>query len=352
MRWSLSIGRIAGIPIRVHLTLGFLLVWIAISSTIHGLGPRDVFAAVLLVAIVFAIIVVHELGHALVARRFGIPTREIVLLPIGGIARLARTPDKPSQELLVALVGPLINVAIAGVLWLFVGGHLDPGASYGRALAIQLVWINIALAVFNLIPAFPMDGGRVLRALLSFKLSRLRATAIAAAFGQAFAVLLAVVGLFFNPWLVLIAVVVWLGARQEAEMVKLRAALVDVPVSAAMNRHVETISPDRSLEEAAQLMVTRGQEQLAIVVHGEALGVLTRRDVAAGLTQAGADAPVAAAPYHDAISVEPDAALETVFDQLTQMPEAVAVVVDHGVFIGIVSPEQLATFVALRQPMG
>jgi Zn-dependent protease/predicted transcriptional regulator len=351
-RWSWRVGHIAGIPIRIHLTLALLLVWIAIASSITGLGPRDALAGVLLVVIVFAIIVAHELGHALMARRFGIATREIILLPIGGVARLGRTPDKPAQELAVALIGPLINFVLAGILWLFVGADLDPEASYGRTLAVQLVWINLILGAFNLLPAFPMDGGRALRALLSFKLTRRRATDIAARIGQVFAIALGVFGIFFNPWLVLIAVFVWLGARQEAEMVRLRAALVDAPVSAAMNRHVETITPDRPLEEAAELMVSRGQEQLAIVEHGEPIGVLTRHDVAAGLTSNGGNLRVGAAPHHDAIKVSPDTPLERVFDQLVETPEAVAVVVDDGHPIGIVSPEQLATFVALHQPAG
>jgi Zn-dependent protease/predicted transcriptional regulator len=351
-RWSWRVGRIGGIPIRIHLTLGFLLLWIAVSSSITGLGPRDVLGGILLVVIVFAIIVIHELGHALMARRYGIATHEIVLLPIGGIARLGRTPDQPSQELAVALVGPLINLALAGVLWIFVGFDLDPEApmSFGRALVVQLVWINIVLAVFNLIPAFPMDGGRALRALLSMKLTRRRATEIAATLGQGFAVMLGVLGLFYNAWLAVIGVVVWLGARQEAQMVRLRAALVDVPVSAAMNRAIETITPDRPLEEAAQILVSHGRDQLAIVDHGETVGVLTRQDVASGLTSAGGDASVGAAPHHEAISVAPDASLEGVFDRLVQTPEAIAVVVEGGRPVGIVSADQLAAFVALHHP--
>jgi len=352
-RWSWRIGRIAGIPIRVHLTLALLLVWIAVSYSVGGVGLIGTFAGVLLVVILFAIITIHELGHALMAKRFGVRTREILLLPIGGMANLENMPERPSHELAIALVGPAINVVIAGLLWVGLelsGSDLDLGTatSLGNTFVTQLLWINVALALFNLIPAFPMDGGRALRALLSMRLGRERATAIAAASGKLFAIAFAIVGWFYNPWLVLIALVVWIGAKQEAELVRLRAALADVPVSAAMNRQITTVTSDERLDEAARLLVATGQDQLPIVDHGELIGVLTPADVAVGIAGSGATATVAAAPHHAVIAVAPNEPLDQVFDRLAGSPDTVAIVIEHGAPIGVVTPEQMARFVALR----
>jgi Zn-dependent protease/predicted transcriptional regulator len=326
--WSVRIGSIAGIPIRIHLTFLLFLAMIAFSQP----------SSVVMVLCIFAVIVVHELGHALVARRFGIHTRQIMLLPIGGVASLERIPDKPAQELAVALVGPAINLAIAAVL-----------APFDSAFARSLMWINIGLALFNLLPAFPMDGGRVLRALLAMRLPRQRATEIAAALGKVIAIGLAVLGVFTNFWLVLIAIVVWMGARAEAQTTKMRAAIVDVPVSVAMHRQVDIVRPDEPLGEAARLLVSTGQMQLPIVDHGETVGVLTRTDVARGIEHAGPRAAIAEAPHHAAITVAPSASLGGVFDRLSHEPDSIAVVVDHGVPVGVVTSDQLATYVALRR---
>ena len=335
--WSLRIGSIAGIPIRVHLTFVLFLAWIVMAFSMRGLGPSATLTGVALVLCVFAAIVVHELGHALVARRYGIHTRQILLLPIGGVASLERIPDKPAQELAVALVGPAVSFAIAGVLW-FVPG----------AFANQLMWINAALAVFNLIPAFPMDGGRALRALLAIRMGHLRATTIAAGLGKLIAIGFAIIGIFVSLWLVLIAIVVWMGARHEATVVQMRSAIVDVPVRAAMNRQVDVVTPDEPLGDAARLLVSTGQHQLPIVDHGETVGVLTKTDCAEGLKHAGPRAPIADAPHHDAITVAPEDGLEGVFDKLAREPGKIAVVVEHGLPIGVVTSEQLATFVALH----
>jgi Zn-dependent protease len=182
---------------------------------------------VALILSVFGIVVLHELGHALTARRFGIKTRDITLLPIGGVAQLERMPDDPKQELLVALAGPAVNVVLAAALFALIaltGGSLEGGLTTGSFLA-QLLWVNVSLAVFNLLPAFPMDGGRVLRAALAMKTSSLRATQIAATVGRGMAWVLGGLGLFFNPMLVLVAFFVWMGATGEQAMAERRADL-------------------------------------------------------------------------------------------------------------------------------
>jgi Zn-dependent protease len=226
VRWSLRIARIAGIGIYVHVTFLLVVLWIAAQE--YGSGVRAVAGALLYIGCLFGIVVLHELGHALTARRFGVMTRDIILLPIGGVARLERMPRNPRQELLVALAGPAVNVSLAVVLFAIVRltGELPTMALYDfdvftsvRVFLYQFVLVNVVLALFNMLPAFPMDGGRVLRALLAMRMSSYaRATGIAARIGRALAVLLGAAGMYElrNPFWVLIALFVWIGARNEA----------------------------------------------------------------------------------------------------------------------------------------
>jgi Zn-dependent protease len=335
--WTWNLGRIAGIPIRMHLTLLILLVWLASLYMMQGAGFGGTAMGLVLVLMIFAIIVVHELGHALVARHFGIATRDIMLLPVGGIASLEKMPEKPTQELAVAIVGPLINLGLAGILW-----------PINNRFVHEFAFINLALAVFNLIPAFPMDGGRVLRALLAMRMSHEKATNIAAGLGKAFAVLLGVFGLFYNPILLLIAFVVWSGASAERALEQLKSAITGVPVSAAMLRRVESITPEQPLEDAAAMLLRGGLNQLPVIDHGQPIGVITRSDVATALSHAGPNATVANAPQHSIVTVSPSDCLDLVLDKLRQVPDSVALVIDHGHPVGVLTAEHLAAYVALH----
>lgn len=253
MRWSLRVARIAGIGIYVHVTFLLIVVWIAAQE--YGSGVRAVAGALLYIGCLFAIVVLHELGHALTARRFGVATRDITLLPIGGVARLERMPRNPRQELLVALAGPVVNVALAIILFAIVRltGKLPSIELYDfdvftstRMFLYQFVLVNVVLALFNMLPAFPMDGGRVLRALLAMRMSSYAgATSIAARIGRVLALLLGAAGMYElrNPFWVLIALFVWIGARNEAAAVReveaLRAASVlVVPIDRAAHEPV------------------------------------------------------------------------------------------------------------------
>ena len=224
MKWSWKIGIFAGIAVYMHATFILLLGWIALSHWMQYKSLLPTLTGVAFIIALFLCVVLHEYGHALTARRFGIATRDITLLPIGGVARLERMPDKPNQELWVALAGPAVNVVLAALLgaYLFLTGHFEPvnqiGLTHGVFLE-RLLFANLFLVGFNLIPAFPMDGGRVLRALLAKRMEYLRATQIAAGVGQGLAFLFGFVGLFTNPFLVFIALFVWIGAAQEAAMV-------------------------------------------------------------------------------------------------------------------------------------
>jgi Zn-dependent protease len=239
MRGAWQIGRVAGIVVQVHWTFLLLIGWVVLTHTRDGGDAGDALRGVALTLAVFTCVVLHEFGHALTARRFGIGTRDITLLPIGGLARLARMPDEPRQELLVAAAGPAVNVVLAGALALvlgFTGTHVrvTDATLMGARFVDQLMWINVVLVVFNLLPAFPMDGGRVLRALLALRMPYLKATRWAATTGQTIAVALGFAGVMLpSPFLVLIALFVFSGARAEARMVELRTqwnALRDGPL--------------------------------------------------------------------------------------------------------------------------
>lgn len=224
MRWSLNIGRLFGIRLELHVTFLLLVAWVAVDQGLLAGHVEAALAAVVLTLLVFACVVLHELGHALTARRFGVATRDIVLLPIGGVARLERMPARPQQELLVAIAGPAVNVviAVALVLLMVFAGRPTALAVLGDGLLETLLLVNVAMVLFNMIPAFPMDGGRVLRALLGLRLPFPRATRIAAGVGQAAAVLLAVAGLLvLHNWvLVLAAGFVFLAAGEERARVR------------------------------------------------------------------------------------------------------------------------------------
>ncbi|HET7038490.1 MAG TPA: site-2 protease family protein, partial [Gemmatimonadales bacterium] len=283
MKGSWALGRIAGIRVQMHWTFLILIAWVVVEHVAAGADPRAVAAGVGLVLAVFGCVVLHELGHALAARRFGISTRDITLLPIGGVARLERMPSQPGQELLVAVAGPAVNVAIAGVLYVVLNatGGMRPVselALVGGSFLPQLLWVNLFIVGFNLLPAFPMDGGRMLRALLAFRLPYPRATRIAAGAGQLMAVLFGFMGLMGgNPFLLFIALFVYLGAQGEAQQVELRLAIDGVTVGHAMMTRFTALPATATLGDAAQELLAGAQQDFPIVADGGRLvGLLSR----------------------------------------------------------------------------
>jgi Zn-dependent protease len=288
MQWSWNLGRLAGIQLKVHATFLLILGWVALAHASQGL--TGVVAGLLFILTLFGCVILHELGHALTARRYGIGTKDITLLPIGGVARLERMPEEPRQELAVALAGPAVNVVIAGLLyvWLIGTGGWQPLGQLNvtsGSFAERIMIVNVFLAAFNLLPAFPMDGGRVLRALLATRMEYTRATQIAAGIGQGMALLFGFAGLFLNPFLIFIALFVWIGAAQEASMVQMRSALGGIPVSRAMLTHFRTVAPGDSLDHAVDLILSGSQQDFPVVEADRVIGVLTRADLFATLAK-------------------------------------------------------------------
>ena len=257
MSWSLNIGKVAGTVVRVHLTFLLFLAWIFAASYSQG-GAATAWDSLVFMVLLFLCVLLHEFGHIFTARAFGVPTPYVTLLPIGGVAQLERIPEEPGQEFLIAIAGPLVNVVITILLVGFAGANLHSGATAVDNMHIPLIdrlaAVNLFLALFNMIPAFPMDGGRVLRALLATRFGYVRATEIAAAIGQFVAFALGFIGLMVNPILIFIAIFVYLAASSEAHMVALRAVSRGVPVSHAMVTHFETLKPEEHLDAAVQTL--------------------------------------------------------------------------------------------------
>ncbi len=354
MKWSYRIARISGIDVRVHATFLLLLVYIAFSNYRAG-GTEAAVFGVVFICLLFLCVVLHEFGHALAARRFGIRTPDITLLPIGGVARLERMPDNPMQELAVAVAGPAVNVVIAILLWLVIGRPLgiqdfavldQPGSS----LLLQLMEVNIMLILFNMIPAFPMDGGRVLRALLATQLDHAQATQIAARIGQGIAVLFGIAGLFFNPFLILIAVFVYMGAQQEAMMAKMKAATAGIRVRDAMISRFQTLPEEMPLAGAVE-EVLRDTQPIYPVTDSDlrVRGMALRNDIIAA---AGADGPARtiASVARVTPAVSADASFEQAFELMQQSGSPVLPVINpSGQVIGLVSLNLLSERSRLRR---
>jgi Zn-dependent protease/CBS domain-containing protein len=350
--WSWKLGRVAGIDVYMHGTFLILLAWVGVSHYLQRHRLADAGAGIVFILALFAIIVLHELGHALTARHYGIRTRDITLLPIGGMARLERIPDDPKQELLVALAGPAVNVALAALLI----GVVTPTAWHdvqwvGGDFLSKLVWVNVSLAVFNLIPAFPMDGGRALRALLAMRMDYVRATQIAAHIGQGLALVFGLVGLFSNPFLVFIALFVWMGATSEASAALTRSVLGGIPVSRAMITRFETLGPTETLERALAHVLAGFQHDFPVVEAGRVVGVLTRADLVKGLTQTGADTPVAAAMTSHFDCAEPSEMLEGAVQRLQASScPALPVLRDHEL-VGVLTMENVGEFLMVHSAL-
>ncbi len=353
---SWRIGRLAGIDVYVHPTFLLLLLWVALSHFLaHGDVAEALYGLGFIVAL-FGIVILHELGHALTARHYGIRTRDITLLPIGGVARLERIPEVPSQELAVALAGPAVNVVMA--IGIFLGLALGQGvAPMSNALRVgggflqQIFWINVSLVLFNMVPAFPMDGGRVLRALLAMRLDYVQATQMAASIGQAIALVFGLLGLFYNPFLIFIALFVWLAGTQEAGLVQMRSALGSIPVMRAMITDFRALHPDDPLERAVEHVLAGFQQDFPVVEDGRLVGVLTRNDLAAALGRHGPETRVADVMQRDFATTDPREMLQTAFARLQDGHCRTLPVVKEGRLHGLLTADNLAEVLMIQEAL-
>lgn len=361
MKWSYPIARVSGIDIKIHATFALILAYGAfrwgfpqgmegassLSGALFGMG---------LMVLLFTCVVLHELGHSLVAQKFGLTVREIVLLPIGGVARLEKNPEKPLHELLIAAAGPLVNVAIA-VLLFFAGGlavslgALEAGRLFqapGGPPSLATLWgwlfvANVALAVFNMIPAFPMDGGRVLRAALALRLGFSRGTRIATAVGQVIAFLLGLLGVLSgNLVLVVIALFVFMGAGQERAEEQARTVLTTLRVGDAYNKHALTLAPGDHVSKVVDYILTSYQPDFAVLQGGSFLGVVTRDELLKTLATETADLYVAGVMRREVLAVEASEGLDDVRRMMGEKGERIVAVKRGDEFLGLVSAEDIA----------
>jgi Zn-dependent protease/predicted transcriptional regulator len=352
MGWSLKLGEVAGIRVQVHFTFLIFMAWIVLSGLIAGKSQQVVLANAAFMLGLFGCVVLHEFGHALTAKRYGIQTRDITLLPIGGVARLERMPDDPRQELWVALAGPAVNVVIAAALWTWLyvtrGGYNLGGIDIATGpFAERILLVNISLVVFNMLPAFPMDGGRVVRALLARRMEYTRATQIAAGLGQGMALLFGVFGFFYNPMLMFIALFVWIGAAQESSMVLMKSALGGIPVSAAMMTKFETVAPGDSVEHVSRLILSGSQQDFPVLDGTQVVGVVTRDSLVKALAQS--KAPAVNEIMHRNIAIA-DASdmLESALQRLQESACHTLPVLRNQKLVGLLTAENLGEYLMFK----
>jgi Zn-dependent protease/predicted transcriptional regulator len=283
MRWSFPVGRLFDIPIRVHYTFLLLLafIWYAESTV---LGPEAGFHSVVFWALIFLCVLCHELGHSLVAKSYGLNIASIILLPIGGVSQITEIPRDPIKEVGITIAGPVVNFLIAGLLLLF-GKLADPSLQFSEislqsgSTMVDLFWANVMLGLFNIIPAYPMDGGRILRGIIAMKKGYIEATRLAADIGKLFAIAFIVVGFFYNLWLILIGIIIFGGASSEVEAAALSSTLEKITVGELMITDFKTISPDEPLTAVVEKSLHTFQNDFPVVSDGKFVGVLMRSSV-------------------------------------------------------------------------
>jgi Zn-dependent protease/CBS domain-containing protein len=350
--------KVAGIPVAVHWSFLLLLLWIAVSAWRAGGGLTGILLSVAFTVAIFICIALHELGHALAARRFDIVTSDITLYPIGGIAHLSRIPEAPAQELAVAVAGPLVNLVLGAVFhigaWLTTDANLLANfATEGLKPSTFIVFLataNFSLAVFNLIPAFPMDGGRVLRALLAFRMSRVKATSIAASVGQVMAFFMAVAGILYGqPFLVLIGLFVFWGAAVEAQAVKNNDLLKSFTVNDAIRTHYLVLHPGDTVERAVSALLKGNDTEFVVLDDEQVAGILTRSDIIRAISSGqGMTIQVSRIMRREFLTIESTARLTAAQSLLAESGQTLLPVIDKGQLRGIIDAENILEMIMLR----
>ena len=356
MKWQWKLARIAGIDVYMHATFLLLIGWVAFSYWTEQGTLQAVLSGVLFILLLFGFVVMHEYGHALTARKFGIKTRDITLYPIGGVARLERMPEKPIEELWVALAGPAVNVVVAILLfgYLAVTRTIEPLTSLSvsnGSLIERLMIVNLWLVGFNLIPAFPMDGGRVLRALLGLRLEYVRATQIAANVGQAFAFVFGFIGLISNPFLVFIALFVWMGASQEASMVQMKNSISGIPVTRAMLTDFALLSPRDMLSRVVGLILAGSQHDFPVIQDGQVVGILDRDTFMKALAERGQNALVGEVMRRDITEIDSHEMVDAVLMRIQENGSKTLPVTHNGQLVGLVTSENITEYLMIRSAL-
>lgn len=355
MKGSLKIGRIAGIGIFIHWTFTLLIAFIIFSNYRAGQNSEQIMWSIIFVLSIFVTVLLHELGHAIAAKRYNIKTKDITLLPIGGLARLESLPEKPKEELVVAIAGPAVNMALALITGIFI---TIPGA---EDLTMQLsnginssnfflnfFIVNLWLALFNLIPAFPMDGGRMLRAILSMKFERHVATNIAARIGQVFAIAFIFLGVFINPFLVFIGLFIFLAAKAESEYVQTKSMLNGYKVKDALMHQYNSIDAGQTIKTAVKMLLDGQFKNFLVTENSHSVGTLSRDEIIKALSEQGENEVVYKVMNKDLIFLNADDPLETAYQQVQEHKSTLMPVVEDNKLIGALDTENILEFIMVK----
>ena len=354
MKWSLYIGKPAGIKVFIHWTFILLVIWLSWMHLQQGHGLFEIIMGLIFLAALFACVILHEFGHALAARRYGIGTRDINLLPIGGVARLESMPEDPKEELVVAIAGPAVNVAIAAGLYLIMMllGQTDIGLGHhitGSNFLADLLVINIILVLFNLIPAFPMDGGRVLRALLAFKMKRGKATQIAASVGQLLAIGFVFFGLFYNPWLLFIGIFVFLGAGAESKQVVATESLREIKAQDLIIADYPTLPQTATVSKAATVFMESREPELVITDGERFVGLVSYERIIEEIQKGHFDHPVVNLMKGQVQTLAPDTLIYELLPQVQQSGQRIFPVLEDNRLAGVISHKDLIRLLEQNQ---
>ena len=357
MKGSFNLGKIAGIGIFIHWTFSLLILFVVYVNYKAGQNVTQILWSVLFIVCIFLTVVLHELGHALTAKKFGIKTKDITLLPIGGLARLERLPEKPSEELMVAFAGPLVNIVLAFITSLFITLPDNPedvvvqltNGVNASNFFLNFYLVNIVLAIFNLIPAFPMDGGRVLRALLSYKLERHLATKIAARIGQLLAIGFVFLGFFSNPFLIFIGIFVFMGAQIESEYTETKYMLKGYKVRNVLMKQYPTIDYNETLETAVKLMLDSQNKHFLVTENGIPMGTLNREQIIEGLSKKKEESGISSIMDRELIVLQADSLLEDVFELVYKHQSTLMLVMEDNQRIGTLDTENLMEFILINE---
>lgn len=357
MNFSLFLGQYQGIKVFIHWTFSIILIWILIANTRAGVALVDTAWSIIFILSLFFCVILHEFGHALTAKKYGIKTKDIILFPIGGVARLEKLPEDPFHELWVALAGPLVNLAIFAGLAIVISIAGFDSSTFNElhlnedSILLYLAISNLILALFNLIPAFPMDGGRVLRAMLSIRLSRVKATEIAGSIGQFLAMGFVFLGLFYNPFLVVIGLFIYLGAQAEMTQTKNSSLLDGFLVKDALMTNFPLITVDAPLSLAIDKLLA-GQATHFLVVKGEApIGTLSKDEIIKGLKISGELSEVGKSCNFQPLKLDFHQPLEEALKQMSALGKKVALVYENNHFLGILDRENITEFIMVKSAL-
>ncbi len=343
----MKLTTISGIKVSVHWTFLLLILWVIFSTYQQTHSMNEAGIMVVFILTLFVCVVLHEFGHALTAKSFGIKTRSIVLLPIGGVAQMEQVPEKPSQELLIAFAGPAVNVVIAGILYAFIlAFKLFPSAGAPVIITSEnflfyLFSANFLLAAFNLIPAFPMDGGRVLRAILSFWMNRDRATRISAFIGQMIAVVFVFTGLFYNPFLILIGLFVFLGAKMEADFVHSGFLLHAYRMKDILLTKFYSLETSNTIDDAVKILLSVQAKDFLVVDHGNVKGTLSRDNIIKALSEKGGNTPVSEAMNKEIVSFRTEDSADKIYKAAQRGKQNIFPVFENGNLAGAVDMDNI-----------